>query len=154
MKRAARVVDRARQRHAHADHLPLVHAALVEHPRDQLGSLLERSVGVLVHVHPDARLGDHGAGEVAHRHADLVVVEVEADGGAGRRVERELRGRAALAAGGGERALHDQAGALELADHGRDRGRRQAGLPCDVGAACGSVVAEGIHYAQSVELTQ
>ena len=93
-KRAARVVDRARQRHAHADHLPLVHAPLVEHPRDQLGSLLERSVGVLVHVHPGARLGDHGAGEVAHRHADLVVVEVEADGGAGRRVERELRGRA------------------------------------------------------------
>jgi hypothetical protein len=154
---AAVVVDRARERHADADHVGVAEAGLGEQLVDELGGGVERVLGVVVDVLGPHRLGEHGAREVGDGGVDAVVAEVDADHRARRAVEREQRRRAARGhAGRGVRVrvLDDQPVRLEVGDQAGDRGTGQAGDPCDLGTARRPALAQGFDDAQAIQLAQ
>ena len=103
-----------------------------------------------------AVLGEDGRGEVGQRDTDIVVVEVDADGDAGGRVEPEEHRRAAapglpLAAGV---VLDDEALRLELGDEAAHRRPREAGQPRQVAAAREAVPAQRVDDENAVALAK
>ena len=82
-------VDRARQAHARRrSPAPGRRPASVEHLADELGGGVEALVGEVVGVEALLALGEDPRREVRDRHADVVVVEVDADRDARRRRRR------------------------------------------------------------------
>ncbi len=93
----------------------------------------------------------------ASRHAHEAVVEVDAEHGAGARVEREEHGRPAAARARGVatvRALHHQPGAVQIADQAGDRRARQSRLARDLRPAHRAALAHGFEHAEAVQLAE
>ena len=154
MQRAARVVHRAGQRHAGAEHPLPVHAGLVEHLRDELGRVLER---------PGASWSTSSrtlASASTVRARSLTATRIlswsksiptaaPADGSsASCAAGRPCRPAGASVLSTTRPARCSSPITVETVDGDRPVWRAISS------PAGGSVVAEGIHYAQSVELTQ
>ena len=127
-------MHRAREPHADAEQAARVHAGRLQHALDELGRLLDARVGVVVVRHLAPLLGEQLVGEVGERDGQVALAEVDADREAGARIERDQRGRAAAAGGGGPVgvAVDDHALGLEAGDDRRDGRARQAGLAREV----------------------
>ena len=147
--RAAVVVDRARERHADADHVAVAEPGLREQLVDQLGGRVERALGVVVDVLGADRLGEHRAREVRDRRVDAVVAEVDADDGAGRAIQRQQRRRAAgghAGRGVGVGVLDHEAVGLQVGDEARDGRAREPGDARDLRSAGRSAFAQGLDH--------
>ena len=109
----------------------------------------------MVDVDLGAVLGDDVRGQVGERDADAVVVEVDADGDAGRAVEAEKHGRSAptrLAVAVG--MLDDEPARLEVGDDAADRRPREPGQAGELAAARRSLPAERVEDPNAVALAQ
>ena len=138
-------------------------AARARHPRRPAGestssaAVLEAGLGVVVDVRLPCALGEDRERQVRDRDAHEIVVELDADHGAGSGIQRQHQRRPA--ARGGARGLHvlaldHQSGSLELADERRDRRAREARRRRDLRTADGAALAHDFEHLESVQLAQ
>ena len=127
--RAVALVDRAGQAHAGADHGLAGDARVGQRLDHELGGHLEAFLRVVVGIQRAGALGEDRAGEVGDRDAQVAVAEVDADGRAGARVEREQDRRAAAlraVRGAGLRALDHEPVGLQVGDEAGDGGAAES----------------------------
>jgi hypothetical protein len=120
-------MDRCGQTHAHADHLIARDLGLLERLRHERRGGVQALLRLVVDVEVDVALGEDRRGEVADRDAQAAVPERDADGGAGRGVERQQDRRPAAlcsACGAVLGALDDEAVGLQVGDQARHRRAR------------------------------
>ena len=113
--------------------------------------------GVVVGVERAGALGQDRAREVRDRDAQVRMAEIDAHGGARRRVEREQDRRAApLGAVRRARlgALDHEAVGLQVGDEAGDGGTAEPGAAGDVGARDLALVAQGADHPQAIEATK
>ena len=124
---------------------------------DEVGRRVEPFLGRVVGVERHRPLGEDARAEVRDRDAQVAVAEVDADGGAGRRVEREQDRRPAALGPvrlAELRALDHEAVGLQVGDQARDGRRDRAGPAGDLGARDQPLVAERVDHAQPVQAAQ
>ena len=149
--------DRPGQPHPGADHLAGVDARFGEQLDHEVGRRVEPFLGGVVGVERHRPLGQDARAEVRDRDAQVAVAEVDADGGAGRRVERE-KDRRPAALGPVRlaelRALDHEAVGLQVGDEARDGRAAEPGPAGDLGARDQPLVAERVDHTQPVQAAQ
>ena len=126
-----------------------------QQPAHELVGEVEAGGRRAVHLGLGPVIGDELSREVAERRADVLVAEVEADRERRPRREPDLERRPpcrprALALR--SRGLLEDARALELVEHGRDRRAREAGVVADLGAAASRTAKQRLDHTQAAQL--
>ena len=148
---------RAGQPEAGADHARALDAGLGERLADQVERHVEALVRRVVDVHRRRALGEDVRRQVADGHAHVAVAEVDAERGAGRRVERQQDRRAAALLAVRRAlllALDDEPVGLQVGDEARDRRAGEPGAARDVGTADHAVLAQRVDHATAIEPAQ
>ena len=146
--------DRPRERDADSDDAFALDPGLREHDLDELGGRVESLLGRPVDVEVLPLLGEHGRRQVRDRDAEVVVVEMDPDHRADRGIQTKERRRAASPVDLGERLLDDEPSCLEVVHERGDGGAGEPRVPCDVAAAGGPPLPQGIDHTQPIQLTQ
>ena len=114
-------------------------------------------LGVVIGVQRAGALGQDRARQVRYRDPHVAVAEVDADGRAGARVEREQDRRAAALRAvrqAGLRPLDHQPVGLQVGDEAGDGGAAETGAAGDLGARDLALLAQRTDHAQAIEAAE
>ena len=117
-------IDRPGEPHPRAGELFSLDAGPLHGSRDEPRRQAHHVARIMIAFEGPMILGEHGVRGVGHEDGEAFVVDVDADDGTDRRVERQQRPGAAGLPGRSDRDVGvgaDHAGALELGDDARDR---------------------------------